>query len=103
MNQAHQVTTLLKALGETAQAVGQSLTNQQCHGRRGSCSECPVAVYLHRALAAPDTRIGVNPDKVWVCTPLGLYRITVPTGVRNFITAFDAGSYPNLVARERDE
>lgn len=89
----------LEAVGSKEQ-LALHLQTQGIRAERKSSTECAIAVSMRRALQGefPD-----EPIHVWVCTRsikamVGDRYAVVGTDFVQFIQAFDAGVYPELVA-----
>lgn len=95
------VLAALAALGDTVETIAAALLANGCTGRTASAAHCPIAYYLRDAvpdLDAQDIQIGTDDAGLWN-EPHG-YAIDVdlPWPVAAFVTAFDCGAYPELVA-----
>lgn len=97
-----QTDELLTALGDTPAQVAKSLADAGVRGVPSNSRGCAVAVYLGAVVAADDRVRGVKVCKSEVLIErTGWWRrsvvVTLPTAVRQFIAAFDARSYPQLL------
>jgi hypothetical protein len=95
--------TLLADLGATEATVFRSLQEAGVAGSRGDPRDCVIARYLNAVVGAdPDvTNVSVGRSVVWL-SRRGLrpaVRVTIPTAVRQFILAFDAGVHPEIEGR----
>lgn len=93
---------LLTALGDTPARVAASLGQAGVRGIPSNSRGCAVAVYLSAVVAADDRVRGVKVCKSEVLVErAGWWRrsvvVALPTAVRQFIAAFDARSYPELL------
>ena len=98
-----EVTTLLSALGGSAEDVAASLAGTSLSGVPRDRNNCAIARYLNAVLRAdPQVRnIVVGSSKLWVrkapwWTAAVLVEIPVP--VQQFIALFDSDAYPQLLA-----
>lgn len=98
----HQTETLLGRLGVSPSQVAGTLAGAGVRGLPANSRHCAVAVYLG-AVVASDSRVRavkVCKSEVLVERAGWCHRsvvVTLPTAVRQFITAFDARAYPELV------
>lgn len=97
-----QTDELLSALGDTPEQVASSLADAGVRGVPSNSRNCAVAVYLGAVVAADDRVRGVKVCKSEVLVErAGWWRrsvvVALPTAVRQFIAAFDARSYPQLL------
>jgi hypothetical protein len=97
-----QTAALLQALGATPGEVAHSLAAAGVRGVPANSRECAVAVYLGAVVRADPRVRGVKVCKSEVLVERsGWWRrsvvVPLPTAVRQFIAAFDARSYPELV------
>jgi hypothetical protein len=97
-----QTRQLLSALGDDADAVAASLAAEGVRGHAGSGRGCAIAVYLAavvgadqrvRSVTVSSSRLGVKPASAW--RPVVVVRL--PRPVRQFISAFDAERFPELL------
>jgi hypothetical protein len=97
-----QTEQLLGNLGGSPGQVAATLAGSAVRGVPANSRECAVAVYLGAVVGA-DTRVrGVKVCKSEVLVErTGWWRrsvvVPLPTSVRQFIAAFDARTYPELV------
>lgn len=87
---AAHLTNLLERLGNTAEEVAESLRAKSCTGYPRASFSCPVANYLREQL--PDTTVSVGSGS----SLAGSQRVRSPSGVSDFVRAFDNGLYPDL-------
>ena len=97
--QAH---ALLDSLGSTPADVAGSLAGLGVRGVPANSRTCAVAVYLDAVVTADPRVRGVKVCKSEVLVERnGWWRrsvvVTLPTAVRQFVTAFDARQFPVLV------
>ncbi len=97
-----QTRQLLTALGDNADQVASSLAAEGVHGRAHSPQGCAVAVYLQAVVAADrrvrsvivtSTRLGLKPES----RRSPLIVVPLPRAVRQFVAAFDAEKFPQLL------
>jgi hypothetical protein len=91
----------LAALGETTDAIADRLAAVGITGHPAESDWCPIALYLFRL--DPSLRaVNVLGDVIEVCTGTGA-EITVPAPdpINHFVTCFDVGRYPRLLASEQ--
>src|SRR5688572_8070797 len=90
-------TKLLAGLGDTCEAVRDTLVARGITGRTKAVDGCPVAVYLKSELRGYGVRVA-SEVQVW---NTDLYRVYVtvplPQAVETFIRAFDGQRYPELM------
>lgn len=85
----------LFALGDTSEQVAETLRAKGCKGKRICCYDCPVFHYL--------SSLGfVSPmvdDNYASCLDTNDYRtyMELSDGVAEFVNAFDAGEFDDLV------
>lgn len=101
----------MTALGSTADAVATVLRGWNFTGWRGSCSTCPVASYINASVdLPPGAAVHVYQDlgsetqpHVTAGRPGHPNDVSAigPRAVGDFINAFDAGCYPDLIEGER--
>ncbi|MCK4177500.1 hypothetical protein [Aciditerrimonas ferrireducens] len=97
-----QTAALLHSLGATPGEVAASLAAAGVRGVPANSRECAVAVYLGAVVSADPRVRGVKVCKSEVLVERsGWWRrsvvVPLPSAVRQFIAAFDARSYPELV------
>jgi hypothetical protein len=97
----HQTRHLLRELGVDADGVAAALAAEGVRGRPHNVGGCAMAVYVGAVLGS-DRRvhsITVGNARLWIRTrprwsrPIG---VRLPSPVRQFIVAFDAGRFPRL-------
>jgi hypothetical protein len=97
-----QATELLKALGGTSLAVAANLYHLGFTGVPKRSHFCPVAYYLHDAL---DCSVEVSVNEVSLSAIFTGDRSTryvhTTDAVASFVTEFDEGLYPQLIAGNR--
>ena len=94
-----QIRALLADLGGTADAIARTLHTAGITGDPGEPCACPVARYL--TAHADVTRVEVTETEVIADLPDGRsVTVFTPRPVTEFITGFDLGHYPHLIARE---
>lgn len=91
------VTNEMWGLGETPDAVADSLRKTGVRGYRGCCFSCPLARYL-KARGFGFVTVGVN--SVVCVVPKETTKHRLPAAVLEFVKRFDDGLYPDL--REGD-
>ncbi len=100
-----QTNGLLAGLGRTPEEVAESLGQVGVQGVRKSNRSCAVARYVTAVMGAePEIRsIAVGPCSLVVnlvhpddSKPAGRLLVQLPKAVRQFVSAFDAGSFPSL-------
>lgn len=97
------VTDLLRALGDSGEAVADSLRKAGITGKADNVHEDPIANYLKaNGIVAPEVDLEMvaldayeNPDMTD-----GPFRVRHPRPVREFLIAFDAGDYADLRVEE---
>lgn len=101
---------LLQSLGRTADEIAESLRQAGIRGVRGAACRCPIYEWLDRALdrhAPSGTCMFI--DQVGGMIEFRVHRcgddyawgsMNVSTPVREFITAFDEGAYPDLEVKK---
>lgn len=82
----------LRGLGRTGEGVRRKLVAADAKGNPEHVSSCSIAVYL--AAKFPDEEVFVTAEEITVNGA----SVTTPEGALDFITAFDAGRYPELVS-----
>lgn len=97
-----QAEQLLGALGDNPGRVAGSLAGAGVRGLPANSRECAVAVYLGAVVGADDRVRGVKVCKSEVLVErAGWWHrsvvVPLPAPVRQFITAFDARTYPELL------
>lgn len=83
-----EITTALKALGDTPDAVAEAIRTRNCRGPRCAYADCPIAMYLRRTFNWC--------EKTWVAGPLAVVdgvQCPLPAAVRSFQHRFDAGTH----------
>ena len=82
-----------------ADAVAQVLRTAMCYGRRVNARCCPVAVFL---TAADDVKVvRAGPSALVITSNENEQWRSLPTpAIRDFITDFDNGRYPDLDLEE---
>lgn len=90
-----ELTAALKALGDTPDAVADTLRALGITGVRRSHRTCPVARYLSEVFG-PDVSVGRDMSHVRVNGVIA--ETTTPQPVTQFISLFDNGRYPDLEA-----
>lgn len=100
-----QTEELLAALGDTPTRVAATLASAGVKGTPANSRECAVAVYLDAVVAADSRVRGVKVCKSEVLVErTGWWRrsvvVPLPTPVRQFIAAFDARTFPELLRPE---
>jgi hypothetical protein len=112
LRQLKQRTTgLLKGLGSTADEVAESLGRSGVEGVPKSNRSCAVARYVTAVMGGePGVRsVAVGPCSLVVnlvrpedARPAGRLLVQLPKPVRQFVSAFDAGQFPDLERRPTD-
>lgn len=101
----HYFTLIEEALDELASVpdgVAAELLRKGYRGRRGRCTECPVALWLNWRWGngAPLLAVRIYSDEWYVgdaiCREPNM--VPVPKAVSAFVEAFDAGQHPELEA-----
>ncbi len=103
---AAEVEQKLWDLGNQPYRIWQSLRKAGVKGQRGLSNDCPIANYLRKEFDVPTVRIqymrgAINPV-FWQTARSATRYINswvdfeLPGPVRDFIAAFDTGSYPSL-------
>jgi hypothetical protein len=101
-----QTRQLLTALGDDPDTVATSLATEGVRGHARSGQGCAIALYMTAVVGADQrvssvivtgTRLGVKPLSRW--SPVVVVRL--PRAVRQFISAFDGGRFPHLLAVAR--
>ena len=80
----------------TAEEIVELLTLAGKTGSRSDEQSCPMAHYLYDVMGH---QCVVSNHEVWVYGSSD-WQITLPGGVQHFITEFDSGVYPHLIAGE---
>lgn len=103
------VTAALDALGDDQFAVAAAFARLGIDGQQHRCGTCPTAVYLLglwplKTVDVDRSRVLAEMDEVRVVdgyTEHDHWRVAVetPWPVADFIAAFDAGHYPDLIRR----
>lgn len=94
------LTALLLSLGDTPDAVADSLRAAGCKGKKMAPCECPVANWLLRQTQRTSL---VEDRHCWLYPPDGDYaspgrlKVATPAAVAQFISGFDHGQYADLV------
>lgn len=97
---------LLSELGATPEAVARALEEAGIRGTPKSNRGCAIALYLTAVMGGePEIRsIAVGPCSLVINLvapdsgrPAGRLLVQLPKPVRQFVAAFDAGSYPAIV------
>jgi hypothetical protein len=85
---------LLSSLGDTPDAVAETLRREGCGGTRGHCWGCPVSLFLRKRTGL---RAGARALRCDV-EPPGTEPVSceTPMPVRLFVRLFDLGEYPDL-------
>ena len=94
------LTDALKALGDTAEKVGQTLYNGGWRGQPQKSGDCPIARYLTSVL--PDV-VGVVVRSTQITVqPAGSRDVHVDLTpvVAGFVFTFDVGLFPELIAQD---
>jgi hypothetical protein len=81
----------LAALGDTPDAVAETLRAGGWRGQRASCESCPLARYLAGSFGGEWMSASTE-----TLAPFGWVRHPQP--VAEFVVRFDRGHYPDLVA-----
>jgi hypothetical protein len=92
-----QIRALLADLGFSADAIADALAGVGITGRRGSPGGCPIARYL----TANTDAIGVKVTELDITVEWpdgGSHTVRTPAPVFVFITRYDTGRYPHLIA-----
>ena len=97
-----QTEQLLGNLGESPGQVADTLAGSGVRGLPANSRECAVAVYLGAVVGADSRVRGIKVCKSEVLVERsGWWRrsvvVPLPTSVRQFIAAFDARTYPELL------
>jgi hypothetical protein len=97
----------LDSLGQTSEAIADSLRAKGCGGEPVSASHCPLANYIRRLLPGypinVDEVVKITVPSRDACPHLGfgiLAEFKLPAAHRAFISDFDDGAYPDLETRE---
>jgi hypothetical protein len=100
---AARATELLDALGATRGEVAERLLEDGHRGVPGSCTRCPVALFLLRSdLGLIDVMVGDIEVELRVSDYELPIRITTPASVTDFLLAFDHGTdYQDLNSAAR--
>lgn len=88
------VAELLAGLGDTPDAVADTLRAKGIKGKRGDFCGCPVARCVQELLGTENA----NVSDVWVYFVAG--RVPTPRPVSDFLSLFDRGVYLDLVEVE---
>jgi hypothetical protein len=96
-----ELATLLESLGDTPEAVAESLTKAECSGHQGMPGYCPVAVFIQRQMHVGPGGAVVQPSLATVYdsgVPNGGRSVaSLPSGCFHFVNKFDRGEFPQLV------
>ncbi len=100
-----QTAELLGTLGDTPSRVAATLAAAGVRGTPANSRECAIAVYLDAVVRADSRVRGVKVCKSEVLVErTGWWRrsvvVPLPTAVRQFIAAFDARTFPELLRPE---
>lgn len=92
------LTALLSSLGDTPDAVAETLRREGCVGERWNPFHCPVACYLRRRLPHVRAEVSVRADgcAVWPDPGAAPVLWSTPGAVRVFLERFDGGGYTGL-------
>lgn len=95
---AAQITAKLTALGDNAPKIAAALTAGGITGLRYSATDCPVAHYLKRQDLGDTIIVCVSENAVAIMPPGSphIVDVEVPAPLRDFISSFDLGQYPDL-------
>lgn len=86
----------VKSLGETPESVTEALRAKGIKGYRCRASCCPVANYL-KACGFPEVSIGSRALRFSGPTASDSdEQVSLPSGVRDWISQFDDGGYPEF-------
>jgi hypothetical protein len=96
---------LLDGLGDTVSRIAESLRNQGVTGEPSSSRDCVVARYLDAVIGADPAvdRVIVLRERVEVRMRKRLQPrvfVRTPPPIENFIRAFDANAFPELLTRD---
>lgn len=89
---------LLRSLGNTPEAIRDTLQAQSITGKSGNPHSCPVARYLQKHGASEKCSVGaayIFPNAA-LDEPDADVAVATPGHIYNFICQFDAGHYPEL-------
>ncbi len=91
------VRAALADLGSTERQVAATLRELGLKGERSRAGTCPIANYLYDAFPAAQL-VAVSGEAVYAALPGSKLELTTPQPCRDFVTGFDVGAYPDLVA-----
>lgn len=94
MTTATGVHDTLRRLGDTPEAIAETLRVKGVRGSTRSVDRCPIAVWLSQEYPEVDwIQVGRG-----MAIVQGVATVFLPAAVREFVDAFDLGAHPDLEA-----
>lgn len=89
------VTQAFAELGDTPEAVADTLARRGIKGFRNNIEHNPLAQML-RHIAGSDAAVEVHPRSAFVANGYDIVIVDLPSAVRNFYLEFEYGLHPGL-------